>query len=75
MLPIHISCDGCGQSFGEHVGNIVVGVYLVHLDESMRDVLSHFEATPINMSRALARAALRGQLDRSAVVNVHRSWT
>eukprot|EP00965_Chrysotila_dentata_P100740 3328210-Pleurochrysis_carterae.AAC.1 len=66
---------GGGQDLGERVGNIVVGVYLAHLDESMRDMLSHFEVTPISMSGALARAALLGQLDRSAVVDVHRSRT
>eukprot|EP00965_Chrysotila_dentata_P009520 310090-Pleurochrysis_carterae.AAC.5 len=59
----------CGQRPCEHVGNVVVGVYLVHLDEPVRDVLSHLEVTSINMSRALTRAALLGQLDRSAVVD------
>eukprot|EP00965_Chrysotila_dentata_P259846 6213703-Pleurochrysis_carterae.AAC.1 len=62
---------GGGHGFGEHVGNIVVGVYLAHLDESMRDTLDRTlrSDTPINMSRVLARAALLGQLDRSAVVD------
>eukprot|EP00965_Chrysotila_dentata_P115493 3816729-Pleurochrysis_carterae.AAC.1 len=62
----------CGQRLCEHVGVVVVGVYLAHLDESVRDVIPHLEITPINLSRALTRAALLGQLDRSAVVNVHR---
>eukprot|EP00965_Chrysotila_dentata_P062357 2066358-Pleurochrysis_carterae.AAC.1 len=60
------------QRLREHVRDVVICVYLAHLDEPVRDALPHLEITSIDMPRALTRAALVGQLDRCAVVDVHR---